>query len=543
MDMLTDLLSTVAEGGKVILEEENYLLARVSIDGKAMLAEISRGFPGGLSPSDWPDVDGVLLHDSQIHPGGDSGTSILLYSIPDYAELFIETIMRDGRFSETDALETGKKVLSIIRRVHDEGYRRGYLGPENVLRTDAGKHYILGGARGVPDTPFSPPEAIGRTVDDPRSDVYALGLLMFRNIAGSDNRDIQVEAWNDLSNKMLELFENMVSPDADNRFPNLLVLSEELDSFNPDYGTPNFKVANKCRRSQVKNKKLSIYVYIVFAVAVIALLLLIINPNDDRQQDQQNVITDSDAQIREIDSTEVGSQSSPEEAVALHVDNYAEPVVWISNGTGQPGRASEFRQEQATAYSSVYTCSGSLRGNSILLARREDPDLSLENQDRIYPIAELLSSRDSTMQVLPVDITLLLGRDLIDDRISPGIVLPVSSPAGTLYVDIANHGLEASYGGTGAATWVRSVLNNRSIILNGEEWLITVVDFRDGDMQNSELGIPASLESTLFLYRRDLLLLNEAEEEIREALLENTAGEPSTSTMLVPPDIWILLGQ
>jgi hypothetical protein len=144
------------------------------------------------------------------------------------------------------------------------------------------------------------------------------------------------------------------------------------------------------------------------------------------------------------------------------------------------------------------------------------------------------------MKIVPVDITLLLGSDLIDDQIAPGIVLPVSEPAGTLYVDIVNHGLEVSYGGTGAATWVRSVLNNKSIILNGEEWLITVVDFRDGDMLNNELGIPASLESTFFLYRDDLLL-TDAEEEFRKALLENTTGGPIT--VPIPPDIWILLGQ
>ena len=47
MDMLSNLLSTVAEGGKILLEEENYLLARVQIDGRAMLAEISSGSFGG----------------------------------------------------------------------------------------------------------------------------------------------------------------------------------------------------------------------------------------------------------------------------------------------------------------------------------------------------------------------------------------------------------------------------------------------------------------------------------------------------------------
>ena len=61
--------------------------------------------------------------------------------------------------------------------------------------------------------------------------------------------------------------------------------------------------------------------------------------------------------------------------------------------------------------------------------------------------------------------------------------MPVSDPAGTLYIDIANHGLEGTYANVGAATWVRSVLNGRSIILEEDEWLITVVDFR-----NSEQG-------------------------------------------------------
>ena len=111
--MLSNLLSTVAEGGKILLEEENYLLARVQIDGRAMLAEISRGSSGGFSSDDWPGIDGVLLPDSQMHPGNDTETRILLFSIPDNAELCVETIIREGGFSEEDALETGKKVLDI----------------------------------------------------------------------------------------------------------------------------------------------------------------------------------------------------------------------------------------------------------------------------------------------------------------------------------------------------------------------------------------------------------------------------------------------
>ena len=111
MDMLSNLLSTVAEGGKILLEEENYLLARVQIDGRVMLAEISCGSSGGFASGDWPEIDGVLLPDSMIHPGNDTETRILLFSLPDNAELCVEMIVRDGGFSESHALETGRKYL------------------------------------------------------------------------------------------------------------------------------------------------------------------------------------------------------------------------------------------------------------------------------------------------------------------------------------------------------------------------------------------------------------------------------------------------
>ncbi|MCK4807345.1 MAG: hypothetical protein KAT09_06850, partial [Candidatus Aegiribacteria sp.] len=403
--MLSDLLSTVAEGGKVLIEEENYLLARVSIDGRAMLAEISSGSSGGLSPGDWPEIDGILLPDSLIHPGNDSGARILLFSIPDSAELYVETIVRDGGFSEDHALETGKKVLNILRRVHDEGYRVGYLGPENVLRTGAGKHFIIGGARGIPDTPFSPPEAVGRTADDPRSDIYALGLLIFRLIAGSDNREIQVEAWNSLSNRVLELLENMVSPEADNRFPNLVTLANELKHLEPENRAKEAEIFRK--HSWNRSRKVSAFILFVIVIAVITVLLLIFKL--DQRQELQSTEPDSTVRVQESDLPEADQESPSEGTGIIQGDTLAEPAIWISNGTTQPGRASEFRQGPASEYSIVYTCTGSLRGNSILLARRDDPYLPLENQDRIWSIAEYLASHDSTILIKPVDMTLLLG--------------------------------------------------------------------------------------------------------------------------------------
>ena len=540
--MLSNLLTTVAEGGKILLEEENYLLARVQIDGRAMLAEISSGSSGGFSSGDWPEIDGVLLPDSLMHPGNDTETRILLFSIPDNAELCIETIVRDGGFSEADALETGLKVLDILRRIHDDGYRVGYLGPESILRTDSRKHLILGGARGIPDTPFSPPEAVGRTPDDPRSDIYALGLLIFRLIAGSDNRDIQVEAWNSLSNSVSELLENMVSLEADNRFPNLIALEASLKQVKPENEKQEAeRVRKNSKHFWTNRKNLSFSILAIVVIIVITALLL--KPGPDAPPESQNTVPDTTESGHESDTIGTDQGLPPVETISLQNDIFTEPVVWISNSTGQPGRASEFRQGPASEYSTVYTSTGSLRRNSILLARRDDPYLPLESQGRIYPIAEQLASGDSTILITPVDMTLLLGADILDDSIHPGIVMAVSDPAGTLYIDIANHGLEGVYANVGAATWVRSVLHGRSILLREEEWQISVVDYRNGDMLNTELGIPAVLDSTVFLYRNQLPLLVAAEDQLRKLFLENTTEEHQSVTLPDPPDIWILLAE
>ncbi|MEN8208219.1 MAG: hypothetical protein ABFR50_03105 [Candidatus Fermentibacteria bacterium] len=537
--MLSNLLATVAEGGKILLEEDNYLLARVQIDGRAMLAEISSGSSGGFSSGDWPEIDNVLLPDSLIHPGNDTETRILLFSLPDNAELCIESIVRDGGFSEVLALETGKKVLDILRMVHNDGYRVGYLGPESILRTDRGKHLILGGARGIPDTPFSPPEAVGRTPDDPRSDIYALGLLIFRLIAGSDNRNIQIEAWNRLSRRVLKLLENMVSPEPDNRFPNLIALEGRLKRIEPETGT---KTTERVREHP-RNTGRKVFFSILAAVTITLIILVLLKFRPDASLELNGIESDSASLIQEIDSIGIDQDLPLEETVIPLNDTLPEPVVWISNSSGQSGRASEFRQGPASEYSTVYTSTGSQRRSSLLLARRDDPYLPLENQERIYSIAEELAAHDSAITITPVDMTLLLGADIIDDSIMPGIVVPVSDPAGTLYIDIANHGLEGVYANVGAATWVRSVLHGRSIVLDSEEWQMTVVDFRNGDRLNAELGIPAALDSTLFLYRNRIPLLAAAEDQLRNLFLDSTPDDHPAVTLPAPPDIWIFLAE
>ena len=540
--MLTDLLATVAEGGKILLEEENYLLARVEAEGKPMLTEISCGDTGGIPPGQWPRISGILHPESEIHPATGNDTRILMFSLPEGAELYLEKLVRDGPLSESGALAVGRSVLAILRRLHDAVCRVGYLGPENVLVTPSGEHCILGGARGVPDTPFSPPEAVGRMAHDPRSDVYALGLLIFRLIAGSDSRDVQVEAWNRLSSGVMGLLENMVTPDPGERFANLTVLSRRIDALHS--ASPGVRTHEKAIRPAAGSSRRFpgwgwVLILLIVAAAVVIMVRncdgntepLTAPPGDTLLQTDTATVTGQDRDTLEADTASSALPAA------------FEPVIWISNGTGQPGMASEFRQGPVAGYSRVYACTASRRNSSLVLVRRLDPGLPLSEQHQLSDIASSLNAVDSSLTVRPVDITILLGADLLDDRTVPGILGPVSQPAGTLFVDIANHGLGGVYGGAGAATWVRSVLDGRSLSASGEEWMVRVVDFRDGDRLNEELGIPEELDSTAFLYRRDRPLLEASETELRRALLENTLGRGPGSGMPDPPDIWILLGQ
>ncbi len=538
--MLSDLLASVAEGGRVLVSEDSYLLARVQMDGRELLAEVSRGDSGGISPGDWPRIPGLLRPDSEIHPGDDPATRILLFSIPEDGELLLERLSRVGKLSEEEAVSLGIQILEALKALHAEGSRIGYIGPETVMLDSDGRPLLVAGARGVPDSPFSPPEAVGKCPEDPRSDIFALGLLMFRSIAGSDERQRQVDAWNELSEPLLSLLEQMVQPDTGSRYPNFTALSagiRNLRSAPPGEGGGEW-VTHSSRKKQRRLKPIW-YVVFTIAAAVIAFLAIIL-PNSGDPGVEDTILPDTlqqvtvDTVIPQLTDTLITEVISAPDIESLTFD----PVIWISNGTGQPGVASEFREGPAASYSSVFKCTASPRRISLLLLRRDDPTL----QSRFLEVAEELTAADSTILTAQVDISILLGADLVNDLIPAGAITYPPVPAGTLYVDIANHGVSQVFGGAGAATWTRSILNGGCLTLDGESWFISVVDFRDGDLYNAELGIPTTLDSTVFMYREGSELLRSAERELRFALLEDSTLTHSSGSLPSPPDIWVLLG-
>jgi hypothetical protein len=537
--VLSDLLASVAPGGTILVSGEDYLLARVQLDGREMLAEISIGNAGGIRPGEWPKVRGVLLPDSTICPENQKDTRVLLFSIPEGGRLLLERLIAGGPMSEADAAAMGIGVLEVLRKLHQEGARVGYLGPENVVLTPGGSPLILGGARGVPDSPFSPPEAVGRSPEDPRSDIFALGLLMFRAIAGSDSREKQIDAWNTLSEQLAGILEGMVAPDPANRFPNLAALSMEFGHIR---STPPVDDGPEWMLPGSRAKRMHWAAWLLpalLAAAALVYFLFLRQPGGERSGSERDSspapIAPDSALTTTADSIAANvSDTLPAQAAA--------PIIWVSNGTGQTGAATAFREGPAAEISGVYTCTAGSRRSSLLLIRRDDPSLPLASQERLLPYVEQLSGQDSSMQVSPVDFTIMLGSDIQGGGVLPGPLLTVPDPAGTLYVDIANHGVGADFGGAGAATWTRSILHGGCVSIGGSPWVLQVVDIRDGDLHNPELGIPTMLDSTVLLYRRGNTLLDEAARSIRQAILSDSTLSDHPSWLPDPPDIWVLLG-
>lgn len=535
--MLSDLLSSVAHICKIFVDSDDYLLARVEVDGLEMFAEVSRGSSGGIPPGEWPRVEGTLPPDSTICPEDETDSRILLFSIPQGGRLLQERISAGGPLSEGEAVVLGIGVLNVLRRLHQDGTRVGYLGPENIVLTASGPPLILAGARGIPDSPFSPPEAIGISPEDPRSDVFALGLMMFRAVAGSDSRDVQVAAWNSLSEQMASLLERMVALETGDRFPNLAAVAAEFDGLR---STPPGDEGGLWRdRSEPRGGRSRMtWIIPLLLLAAAASWFLFIRPGGgghDGTSEPGPVPHDST-------TSPVPAEASPDTVEVLDTAVPAAPVVWVSNGTGETGIATTFREGPASDISAVYTCTASPRRSSVLLLRRDDPTVPMDQQARLLPLAMQLADGDSTLQLLPVDITILLGADLITADAAPGIAPPVTAPAGTLFIDIANHGVMGTFSGAGAATWTRSILHGRSVMIDGAPWILQVVDFRDGDMYNPELGIPSALDSTVFLYRTDSPVLKAAESSIRFGILGDSASAAPRSWLPDVPDAWVLLG-
>ncbi len=160
----------------------------------------------------WPSVKLIMPVAVRDLPGS---RKLLLFDAAEMKFLW-EAMGASGGFSEERALDLIGKALSIVTGLQASGMVCGYLGPEMFLLS-GNDVFLLAGRRGVPVSPFTAPEVGNSRPSDPRSDVWAIGSLLFRIMAGTDDASKQREAWNNLSSPLKSAIMKMVSVDPVDR--------------------------------------------------------------------------------------------------------------------------------------------------------------------------------------------------------------------------------------------------------------------------------------------------------------------------------------
>jgi hypothetical protein len=566
--VLSDKLSSLAEVERIVLETDDYLLARVTGKDREYLAELVPD--EGRPDPEWPSVRGVTqpLACKKV-----KGASLRIFK-PHSGNLVLEDV-RDRPYGERKAFRIVLDLIPILYRLHENGMVLGYVGPENVLITGEGETVLLAGARGNPDLPFTAPESVGSRTTDPRSSVFALGTCLFRMIAGSDDREVQIEKWNQLSEQARTIIEEMVASELEARIPNLSMLSQEIETFlegssrtvrteatrsvpsSPNgrkddkprvrkAGFNSGKVAYGPPRTRGRRKRAGLWVIILLAAAAAA--VFVIWPFDGAgprgPEDVPGPIATDTTEAGETSSADSGAVDRTEPGPMEVTVTPDVVTIWLSNMTGTAGNAREYRGSVLSDYSHVFpSYGGEVLEGSLLLLRRRYPGRPLSDQPE-WTLVESITSADSSLRILPVDVSLVLGRDLSYAGVNQGFLTEPGAPAGTIYVEIVNQGLQYTLEGLPPSEWVSSVLDGRSMTHGGQEWLLSVVQTREGDSEpNPELGMQAVMDSTVFLYRTDVEACVRAEESIRSMLQALSPAVKGPPEGIPVSDLWILLGR
>ncbi len=551
MPVDTDLLGSC--GLRVeseIFTDGGYSLSRVDYMGRKLIAEVSD--VSGVYQHRWPLVDGLISPVSARDLPAQQ--KLALFDIGD-GTFLCETIKKSGRFSLEKAVEVTRKVLKTVSDLQAAGMISGYIGPEMFV-SHGSSILMLAGRRGIPISPFTAPEVQSTRPSDPRSDVSAIGSFLFRLVAGTDDRELQLKIWHDLSPALQVAIQDMVVASPVNRPNGLKAVSTILDNLTlmqtdettddtvPDSAdTRGF--ARREKRSETDRNYKKLY-WIAGSVVVLLLAFWAFSSS--------GLPPDSSEEIDPIPVEEI--QEEPVEVVSPWVDT-VEPAdtivptaeipivdsarIWISNCSGTPDLEHEFRSSSVSGYSYVYPLTGTTnRQSSMILARRKDPSIPLYETPLGTAVSQIA---DTSFAIMPLDMTIMLGTDLNYSGINAQFLHAPIAPAGTLFVDVVNHGIQYSLDGLGAATWTAGRIEGKSFDFDGVEWIIAISDIRDADEFSEEIGIPEILDETLFLFHQS----NSAAASLETLLRQYFQPLPSASEFpleTVPiSDIHILIGR
>lgn len=538
----TDLLGSCG----LLLKEEiyssgDYSLSRVLYQGQEMIAEISSS--QGIFQHRWPSVRGLVTPASARDLPG--GRKLLLFQGGD-GRFICEKLASTGGMSHTRALDLALKVLRIVTDLQAAGMICGYLGPEMFL-LQGETLQLLAGRRGVPITPFTPPEVGGSRPSDPRSDVSALGSFLFRLIAGTDDREEQVAEWKKLPPAYQSAIQRMAAADPVNRPGSLGKAGELLESLKAPAGTqeeppPLPHTESFLRKKEAARVSKPWFSRWYFWLPVLLLAAYLVFRYSAPPETEPVIIPDPDT--LETVSPWV-EDTLPEPPPPLETGLLLQDTarVWITNCSGVADRENQLRSGPFRDYSLVYTQAGTTRRTSSIITVRRSSPAGGPGYQALWDKAIEIAGEDTSFTVRPVDLTMMLGTDLRYAGVNAHFLpLPAEPPGDTLYIDVVNHGIQYALDGLGAATYAGRILDGRSCVLEGASYLIKVVDVRDADGFNREIGIPEVLEETLFLRHGNAAEAQALEQLVRQYVQALPLQGTRNMSDIPVPHLHLLIG-
>ena len=109
-----------------------------------------------------------------------------------YSMQFLNRFRFKGCVDEKTAVDIGISVCGALDGLHEAGYVHGDISPRNIMFDDVGTAYLCDfshsvkiGGESLGTNAFSAPEVKNGRAVSARSDVYSLGMLLYRLIEGA----------------------------------------------------------------------------------------------------------------------------------------------------------------------------------------------------------------------------------------------------------------------------------------------------------------------------------------------------------------------
>jgi serine/threonine-protein kinase len=244
-----------------------------------------------------------------LEVGRDGETTFLAMDY--YPDSLGGRLERDGPLGEEEVIELARSVAEALRFAHDAGVVHRDVKVDNILLTDEGRAVIgdFGIARAVSGyvsatgqnmtigTPHyvSPEQAQGRKLDG-RSDLYALGVTLYKAVTGNvpfsstdwfelarmhveDPPEAPRKQRPDLSTRLERIILRLLAKHPDDRYESAAILIRELDEIrSAARATATFGLDSVARGGAVIRRRprwlwpvAAVLVVIVIAVVVVLL--------------------------------------------------------------------------------------------------------------------------------------------------------------------------------------------------------------------------------------------------------------------------------